>query len=116
MALDMTETEFLAVPLRHWYSKQQSEVQTEWFAEAWRTSPKFKSEIFYELKRYASKLGQFLADETFVHLSQFLTEQEVLELHRYILENAGREPDWRGEFEKWFPQFEDVLPPIRFND
>jgi hypothetical protein len=112
----MTKEEFLADPLRQWYSHQQHEVQTQWFAKAWRTSSHFKSEISYELGRYAGKTGAFWADETLFHLSQFLNQDDVLQLHQYILRKARRESDWRDEFERWFPYCADALPPVEDDD
>jgi hypothetical protein len=46
-------------------------------------------------------------------LAQFLSRDEVLELYQYILDHAGRELEWRVEFEAAFPQHASALPPMR---
>src|SRR5262245_38646150 len=56
----LTKDDFLREPTKIWYSNRRDEVPLDWFGQAWREVPAFRENLSYELKRYASKLGEFL--------------------------------------------------------
>src|SRR5438445_6100707 len=109
----LTKEAFLADANGLWYSTRRDEIPLEWFAEAWRTIPFFRENLSYELKRYASKWGEMAAPDILTMLAQFLSRDEVVALYEYVRDHAGREKEWRAEFEAAFPEQAVALPPVR---
>src|SRR5262249_27838458 len=109
----LTKETFLADATRLWYSRRQDEIPLEWFAEAWRTVPFFRENVSYELRRYASKWGEMAAPDILGTLAQFLSREEVVALYEYVRDHAGRETEWRAEFEAAFPEHAVALPPVQ---
>lgn len=109
----LTKDDFLREATKIWYSNRRDEVPLDWFGQAWRDVPAFRGDLSYELIRYARKLGELLAPDLLPVLAAVLTGEEVVSLYKYVRDHAGRESEWRREFEVAFPAHVNALPPLQ---
>ena len=87
------------------------ETPPEWMAAAWDID-RVREELSYGLAREVSKTGSLCrTDEYLQFLSASLSVDRQLELFDYIVQHAGRESEFRPEFERAFPHSASLLPP-----
>ena len=109
----LTREKFLADAIRLWYSDRRSEVEREWFKEAWRTHPFFRDRLTWDLTESVQQHGNFRkAAKLLNYLTTVLDRDEVVTLFKTIAYESGRfEDEWRPRFERAFAEHADALPP-----
>jgi hypothetical protein len=108
----LTREQFLDDTIRLWYSARQSDIDPEWFKEAWHTRPFFRDRLTFELTESVQLHGNFRkAAKLLGYLPTVLERDEVVALFKTIRYESGRlEDEWRPRFERAFTKHADALP------
>ncbi len=108
----LTREAFLGDPIRLWYSDRRSDIDPEWFKEAWHTRPFFRDRLTFELTESVQLHGNFRkAAKLLNHLPGVLERDDVVTLFKTIRYESGRlEDEWRPRFERAFAKHADALP------
>ena len=82
--------------------------------ESWASDFNQRETISWELAHELSKIGSLEYEtDTLLALGQVLDTAQVVELYEYLRDKSLRvESEWRDEFEEFFPEHADALPPV----
>ena len=107
-----TREAFLGDPIRLWHSDRRSDIDPEWFKEAWHTRPSFRDRLTFELTESVQLHGNFRKGAKLLnYLPTVLERDDVVTLFKTIRYESGRlEDEWRPRFERAFAKYADALP------